>query len=60
MSKVTNYLKEVKAEMAHVSFPTRKKAMMFAGIVIVISLGVSLYLGLADYVFRIVLGSFFK
>lgn len=60
MSKVTNYLKEVKAEMAHVSFPTRKQAMMFTSVVIVLSFAVAIYLGLVDYLFRIVLGNFFK
>lgn len=60
MSKVTNYLKEVKAEMAHVSFPTRAQAMMFTTVVIILSLTVAVYLGLADYLFRIVLGNFFK
>ncbi|MES2059953.1 MAG: preprotein translocase subunit SecE [Patescibacteria group bacterium] len=60
MSKVTNYLKEVKAEMAHVTFPTRRQTSAFTLVVIILSLGVALYLGLADYVFRVLLGSFFK
>jgi len=60
MSKITDYLKDVKAEMAHVSFPTRKQTMLFTGVVIVISLGAALYLGLADYVLRLGLGNFFK
>jgi preprotein translocase subunit SecE len=60
MSKVTNYLKEVRAEMAHVSFPTRKQAMLFTIVVIAISLGMAFYLGLADYIFRIALSNFFK
>lgn len=60
MSKISTYLSEVKAEMSHVSFPTRKQAMISTGVVIVLSLGVALYLGLADYLFRAVLGNFFK
>lgn len=60
MSKIGNYLKEVRSEMAHVSFPTRNKTMLFTAVVIVISLGMAAYLGLVDYVFRIILGGIFK
>ncbi len=57
--KINDYLKEVKAEMAHVSFPTRKQTMMFTGVVIVLSLAVAAYLGLVDYIFKMLVGGFF-
>ncbi|HEY4512666.1 MAG TPA: preprotein translocase subunit SecE [Candidatus Paceibacterota bacterium] len=60
MSKIGNYLKEVKAEMAHVSWPTRKQTILFTGVVIALSLGMAIYLGLVDYIFNLALGNFFK
>ncbi len=51
--KITEYLKEVKGELTHVTFPTRKQTTLFTVFVIVLSLGVSLYLGLFDYLFKI-------
>ena len=46
-----DYLKETRGELKHVSWPTRKQAIAFTAIVIIISLGLSIYLGLLDYVF---------
>jgi preprotein translocase SecE subunit len=60
MSKIGNYLKEVRAEMAHVSFPTRRQTMLFTAVVVVISICVALYLGFADYIVHIILANFFK
>lgn len=58
--KITDYLKDVKTEMAHVSFPTRKKTMVFTAIVITLSLGMAIYLGLLDYLLKIGFGQFFS
>ena len=49
----TDYIKETRGELKHVSWPTRKQAIAFTAIVIVISLGLSLYLGLFDYIFSL-------
>jgi preprotein translocase SecE subunit len=51
--KITEYLKEVRAELTHVSFPTKRQTTLFTVFVIVLSLGVALYLGLFDYLFKI-------
>ncbi len=51
--KITEYLKEVRAEIAHVSFPTRHQTTLFTALVIIISLAVAAYLGLFDYLFRL-------
>jgi preprotein translocase subunit SecE len=48
---LSDYLKETRAELKHVSWPTRRQAIMYTIVVIVISLGLSLYLGLFDYLF---------
>ncbi|KKW10371.1 MAG: Preprotein translocase, SecE subunit [Parcubacteria group bacterium GW2011_GWA2_49_9] len=55
MSRLTTYFKETKAEMKHVSWPTRKQAIMYTIVVIIISLGTSAYLGFFDYVFSTLL-----
>ncbi|MBP9711229.1 MAG: preprotein translocase subunit SecE [Candidatus Pacebacteria bacterium] len=45
------YLKEVRAEMKHVSWPTRQQTIVYTLVVIGISLATAVYLGLLDYVF---------
>jgi len=45
------YLKEVRAEMKHVSWPTRQQTIVYTIVVIGISLATAVYLGLLDYVF---------
>ena len=55
MSKLTDYIKETRAEMAHVSWPTRRQAAIFTVLVIVFSVAVSFYLGFFDYVFSIII-----
>jgi preprotein translocase subunit SecE len=45
------YIKETRGELKHVSWPTRGQAIAFTAIVIIISVGLSLYLGLLDYLF---------
>ena len=45
------YLKEVRAELRHVSWPTRAQTIMYTLVVIAISLAAAVYLGLFDYLF---------
>jgi preprotein translocase subunit SecE len=47
------FIKETRAELKHVSWPTRSQAIAYTVIVIVISLCIAAYLGLLDYVFTI-------
>jgi preprotein translocase subunit SecE len=49
--KINEYIKETKAEMAHVTWPTRKQAIAYATLVVVVSVGVSAFLGVFDYIF---------
>lgn len=51
MSKLIPYLKSVRAEMKHVSWPTRSQALWFTAIVIVLSIATAYYLGAFDWVF---------
>jgi preprotein translocase subunit SecE len=49
--KGTNYLKEVRAEMKHVNWPTRNQVIAYTVVVIIISLVVAYYLGFFDAIF---------
>ncbi len=51
MSRLTNYFKDVKTEMKHVSWPTKHQAFLFTALVIGVSIVVALILGLADFLF---------
>jgi len=55
MSKLTNYLRETRGEMKHVSWPTRKQAALFTILVIIISILTAFYLGLFDWIFTNIL-----
>ncbi|MFT5359612.1 MAG: preprotein translocase subunit SecE [Candidatus Paceibacteria bacterium] len=50
------FLKKVKGEMTHTTWPTRKQTINYTIIVIVISLFVAYYLGLFDIIFSKLLG----
>jgi len=50
--KLIDYIKETRAELKHVSWATRRQAVVFTVLVIAISIGVSLFLGLFDAIFR--------
>jgi len=51
--KTINYFKEVKSEMAKVSWPTRKETVRYTVTVIGISFVVSVFLGGLDYLFNL-------
>lgn len=50
-----NYFKDVRAEMKHVSWPTRRQAIVYTLVVIAVSLITAVYLGLLDYLFSLVI-----
>lgn len=45
------YIKDVRAELKHVSWPTRAQTILYTVVVIAISLATAVYLGLLDYIF---------
>ncbi|OHA16327.1 MAG: preprotein translocase subunit SecE [Candidatus Taylorbacteria bacterium RIFCSPHIGHO2_01_FULL_44_110] len=49
--KFTEYVKETRAEMTHVNWPTREQTIRFTLMVIIVSLVVAALLGLSDFVF---------
>ncbi len=48
------YFKEVRAEMKHVSWPSRNQAIVYTLVVVIVSLATAIYLGLLDYVFDLI------
>ena len=60
MSSLMNFIREAKAELKKVTWPTRRQIWYWTLVVIVFTLCVSLYLGLVDFLlawlFRTLLG----
>jgi len=52
------YLQETKTELTHVSWPTRKQAIVYSIVVIIISFVTAFYLGAFDYLFQTLLRTF--
>jgi preprotein translocase SecE subunit len=57
MSAIIQYLKETQAELRHVAWPTQTQTVVYTILVVFISLLVSIYLGLFDYIFTSALSS---
>ncbi len=51
MSKLTEYIKETRAELKHVNWPTRQQAIMYTVVVVIVSLLTALFLGVFDSLF---------
>ena len=52
---IINYLNETKAELKHVSWPTRRQTIFFTITVIALSILTGLLLGLFDFIFNAIL-----
>ncbi len=50
-ARIKNFFEEARQEFRHVNWPTRNEAVRLTAIVIGLSLGLALFLGLFDYVF---------
>jgi len=51
MSKIIEYFKETKTELKHVIWPSRNQTLYYTIIVVVLSLVISYYLGIFDFIF---------
>lgn len=51
--KLTDYIKEIKGEMKHVSWPTKIQSTWFTILVVAISLFVAFFLGFFDFIFSL-------
>jgi preprotein translocase subunit SecE len=53
-----DYLRDTKAELRHVSWPTKKQTLNYTIIVLLISIGTGIFLGVIDFGFAQVLKRF--
>jgi preprotein translocase SecE subunit len=47
----TQYLKDTQAELRHVAWPTQTQTILYTVFVVLFSVGISVYLGLFDFLF---------
>jgi len=52
MNKLADYLRESVAEMKKVAWPTKKETYNYTILVIAVSLGVAIFLGVLDFLFN--------
>ena len=52
MNKLWTFVKEARAELRKVNWPTREQTIKFTGVVIGMSLAVAIFLGSLDYLFE--------
>lgn len=58
MNKITQFLKEARAELMKVNWPTREQTINYTLAVIGISIAVAIFLGGLDYFFEYILKTF--
>ncbi len=51
MNRIITYLRETRVELRHVSWPTQQQALIYTGLIIALSIIVSLLLGFFDFLF---------
>lgn len=56
MSKTADYFKDIKAELKHVIWPSKKQTIFYTIIVALLSVFVAYYLGVFDFLFSLGLG----
>jgi preprotein translocase subunit SecE len=54
VERVTTYLREVRVELTRVNWPTRRELVSMTIVVVVVLLALSVYLGLFDYIYTVV------
>ncbi len=55
--KIVDYIKDTKGELTHVSWPTKRQAIVYTIAVVIISIVTAFFLGFFDYLFSIGLSS---
>ncbi|OHA91546.1 MAG: preprotein translocase subunit SecE [Candidatus Zambryskibacteria bacterium RIFCSPHIGHO2_01_FULL_49_18] len=58
LTRFVNYVKDTRGELSHVVWPSRRQAIVFTAIVVVVSIVVAAYLGFFDYVLSLILQKF--
>ncbi|MBU6500620.1 MAG: preprotein translocase subunit SecE [Patescibacteria group bacterium] len=57
-AKIKKFFEESRTELRHVNWPTRDEAIRLTAVVIGLSLGLALFLGLFDYIFTALIKAF--
>jgi preprotein translocase subunit SecE len=57
--KITEYIKETRSEMSHVTWPTRVQAINYSLLIVAISVVIAAFLGACDFIFSRLLTLFF-
>jgi preprotein translocase SecE subunit len=55
---IGQYLKDTRAELRHVAWPTQLQTILYTTLVVFVSIAVALYLGLFDFLFTTGLARF--
>ena len=58
MDKIITFLKEVRVELAKVSWPTKSQTTLYTLVVIGISLFMAVFLGLMDFGYKTIIDKF--
>ena len=58
MNKTTQFLREVRVELAKVSWPTRNQTVLYTLVVIGMSVFLALFLGLMDFGYKFAIDKF--
>ncbi|MDI6778448.1 MAG: preprotein translocase subunit SecE [Patescibacteria group bacterium] len=58
MNKLLQFIKEARAELRKVNWPTRAQTVKFTGAVVGVSLAVAIFLGSLDYLFEYISRTF--
>ena len=58
MDKIVTFLREVRVELAKVSWPTRNQTILYTLIVIGVSLFMAVFLGLLDFGYKFIIDKF--
>ncbi len=58
MKKFWTFAKEARSELSRVNWPTKQQTIKYTLVVIGLSLAISLYLGVLDYIFESVLKTY--
>ena len=58
MKKLINYIKETKAELKNVSWPSKRQTVVFTAMVVAASLATAAFLGFFDVIFSFLLKEF--
>ena len=51
---IVRYVKETRAELRKVTWPTREETRMLTTIIVIVTITMAIFLGLLDYIFQIV------